>query len=363
MAIDPINIDEYQAIARSKMDRAAFDYYEGGAEDEVTLAENRDAFRRITLRPRVLVDVSQLDSSTEVLGERLTCPVLLAPAGYHKLAHPEGEMATARAAGRAGTVMVVSTMATCSLEEIAGAATGSLWFQLYVQKDRERTRDLVARAQAAGYRALVLTADVPVLGRRERDVRNQFMLPAVLGARNLVAPEAVPPGSSGSPDPVSLSAYIDQLKDDSLTWNSIEWLRSVTSLPILIKGILIPEDAREAAASGAAGIIVSNHGGRQLDGVEPSILALPRIVDAVGDRLTVLMDGGIRRGTDVLKALALGARAVLIARPYLWGLTADGERGVEHVLDILRVELCRAMALSGRPSIRSIDRSLVSMPK
>jgi 4-hydroxymandelate oxidase len=252
--------------------------------------------------------------------------------------------------------MVASTLSTCTLEEIAAAATGPLWFQLYVYKDREVTKDLIARAEHAGYRALVLTVDTPLLGRRERDVRNAFALPPHLSLANFASlkTDATRWGAQSS-----FSAYVHDLFDASLTWEAVAWLRSLTNLPVLLKGILTAEDARLGVDHGADGVIVSNHGGRQLDDAVPSILALPAVAEAVDGRAAVLMDGGIRRGTDVLKALALGARAVLIGRAYLWGLAAGGEQGVADVLSLLRDELRLAMALAGRPTIGSIDRTAI----
>jgi 4-hydroxymandelate oxidase len=282
---------------------------------------------------------------------------MLAPTGMHKLAHPDGELAVARAAGRAGIAMAASTMSTCSLEEIAAAAHGPLWFQLYVYRDRAITRDLVARAVAAGYRAIVLTADTPTIGRRERDVRNRFTLPRGVTIRNF---EALRPDDPARWDSVSsFAAYIHRQFDATLTWESVAWLRSLTTLPIVIKGVLTAEDALRAVDAGARAIVVSNHGGRQLDGADAPIDALPAIADAVGGGAEVLMDGGVRRGVDVLTALALGARAVCIGRPYLYGLAVAGEEGVFHVAELLRAELELAMTLSGRPTMASIDRSLV----
>ncbi|HEX2658944.1 MAG TPA: alpha-hydroxy acid oxidase, partial [Polyangia bacterium] len=314
------------------------------------------AFNRILIRPRVLVDVSHVEIDVRVLGESIAMPIMLAPTAFNRLAHADGECAAARAAGNARTIMVASTLSTCTLEEIAAAATGALWFQLYVYKDREVTKELVARAERAGFRALVLTVDTPMLGRRERDVRNHFALPRHFALANF---DSIKTDASRWGAQSSFSAYVHDLFDASLTWESVAWLRSLTSLPILLKGILTAEDARLAVEHGAAGVIVSNHGGRQLDDATPSIVALPEVVDAVEGRAEVLMDGGIRRGTDVLKALALGARAVLIGRAYLWGLAADGQAGVTAVLGMLRDELRLAMALAGRPTIASLDRSAV----
>jgi len=356
---EPVKVAEYEARARAVMEPTAYDYYVGGAGDELTLAANRRAFERILLRPRSLVDVACVDPSTHVLGEPVAFPVLLAPTSFNRLAHPDGELAAARAAAAARTIMTVSTVSTWTLEEIAAAAAGPRWFQLYVYKDRALTRDLVTRATAAGYRALVLTVDSPWLGRRERDVRNHFTLPPGLTIKNFETARGRAAQATGWGGDSDFATYIRDLFDASLTWDVIGWLQSITPLPILVKGILTPEDARLAVAAGVSGIVVSNHGGRQLDGVEASITALPRVADAVGDAVEVLLDGGVRRGTDVLKALALGARAVLIGRPYLWGLAADGEAGVRRVLELLRAELELAMALSGRPAIAAVDRTLV----
>jgi 4-hydroxymandelate oxidase len=359
-SVDPINVSDYEPIARERMEPSAWDYYRSGSDDEVTLRENRAAYERIRLRPRMLVDVSTCDLATTVLGTPVSMPILVAPTAYHRLANDEGECATARGAAAAETLMVVSTLATRSLEEVAQATTGPLWFQLYVYRDRAVSEALVRRAEAAGCRALVLTVDTPRLGRRERDIRNGFGLPSHLRLANFAdsyseEPETAP-GVSG------LALYANSLFDTSLTWEALEWLRSVTSLPVLVKGVLTAEDAHLAIAHGAAGIVVSNHGGRQLDGVPATIEALPEVAEAVAGRCEVYVDGGIRRGTDVLKALALGARAVLVGRPILWGLAARGEDGVRHVLELLRTELELAMALSGRPTIASIDRSLVRLP-
>lgn len=341
------------------MESTAWDYYAGAAGDERTLAENVAAFGRIKLIPRVLVDVSRIDTSTTVLGQRISMPILLAPTAFNRLAHADGELAASRAAAGAGTMMVASTIATCTLEQIAEAAPGPRWFQLYVYKERAVTTELIARAEAAGYSAIVLTVDTPVLGRRERDARNNFALPPGMGILNFAGlRERLEHAGGWSPDS-SFSAYVHNLFDASLTWASVEWLRKFTKLPILLKGILSPDDARMAVEAGASGIIVSNHGGRQLDDAMATIDALPRIVEAVKGRVEVLVDGGVRRGADVLKAVALGARAVLIGRPYLWGLAANGEQGVRHVLEILRAELELAMALSGRPTIASVDGSLI----
>jgi 4-hydroxymandelate oxidase len=353
---DPVNLLDLEAVAQARLDPAAYDYFAGGADAELTLADNRRAFDRFAFRPRVLVGVDRVDTSTTLLGAALSAPIALAPTAFNKLAHPDGELAAARAAGGAGTVMCCSTISSTCLEDVAAIASGALWFQLYVYRDRGVTEDLIRRAEAAGYRALVLTVDTPRLGRRERDVRNRFALPEGVSIANLARYGA---DATGWPTSSSFTAYVHRLLDASLTWESVEWLRSTTKLPVLIKGVLTAADAELAAEHGAAGVIVSNHGGRQLDGSVATIDALPEVAAQVGGRLAVLLDGGIRRGTDVLKALALGAAAVMIGRPYLWGLAADGESGVRRVLDMLRAELELAMALAGCRSIADITPDLV----
>ncbi len=362
--MQPINVHDYEALAKARMDPIGWDYYDSGSDDEVTLRENRAAFERIRLRPRVLVDVSAIDLRTTVLGTPVAMPILVAPAAFQGLAHPEGECEMARGVGDAGTLAVISTSANRSVEEVAATATGPLWFQLYVYRDREVSRALVRRAEAAGYKALVLTADAQRLGRRERDMRNGFTLPPHLSMANFVEKSIseVPdegPGASG------LALHAAATHDPSLTWEALDWLRDATALPVVVKGILTAEDATLAVRHGADAIIVSNHGGRQLDGSVTSIEALPEVVAAVqsaGGHCEIYMDGGIRRGTDILKALALGAHAVLVARPVLWGLAADGANGVRGVLGLLRDELELAMALAGRPTLASIDPSLVKLP-
>jgi 4-hydroxymandelate oxidase len=357
---EPINLDDFEALAREKLPAMAFEYYLGGAGDELTLRDNRAAWGRFKLLHRVLVDVSKRDLATQVLGQRLSFPVLVAPTAFHGLAHPEAELATARAAGAAGTVMCLSSLSNSAVEEVTKATAQPVWFQLYVYRDRGATEALVARVREAGCKALVLTVDAPLIGRRERDVRNRFHLPEGLVAKNLVSmgygevPEV--PGGSG------LAGYVASLLDQGLSWKDVEWLRQKSGLPVLLKGVVRVDDARRAVDHGAAGLVVSNHGGRQLDTCVPTAEVLGPIAEAVGDRLDVLVDGGIRRGTDVLKALALGAKAVLLGRPVLWGLAAGGEGGVTEVLEMLRRELDLAMALAGCPSIRDITRDLVVGP-
>jgi len=359
--MNPINLDDYERLAKEQLPEMVFDYYYGGAGDELTVRENRLAWQRLRLRPRVLVDVGQRELATTVLGQPISFPVMTAPCAFNALAHPEGECAVARAATAAGIIQIVSTAGTYSLEEVAAAAPDGLrWFQLYCYRDREVTRWLVERAVAAGYRALCLTVDAPLVGRRERDTRNRFGLPPGMTWKNLerVGLDRMAARDEGS----ALVQYISEIWDPSLTWEAIEWLRGLSPLPLVIKGILTAEDAVRAVDCGASAIVVSNHGGRQLDGTLPTGEALAEVAAAIGTSAELLVDGGIRRGNDILKALALGARAVLIGRPYLWALAVSGQSGVEHLLALLRDELDLDMALSGRPTISSIDRSLVSPP-
>lgn len=358
--MEPINLLEYEPLARERIDAAAWSYYQSGANDEITLRENRLAFERIRLRPRVLAGVGSGDTRATALGVPLQMPILVAPMAYQKLAHPAGEAAMAQGTGAVGTLMCVSTMANTSLEDVAQAATGPLWFQLYVYRDRSVTESLVRRAERAGYRALVVTVDMPDVGRREADVRNGFGMPPHLTLANFEGARAQQP--SLEPGESSLTRYAAHQLDGSLTWEAIDWLSSITSLPVLVKGVLTAEDAALAVAHGVAGIIVSNHGGRQLDGAMASVEALPEVVETVAGRCEVFVDGGVRRGTDVLKALALGARAVLLGRPALWGLAVDGADGVRRVLTLLNDELKLAMALAGRSTLASIDRALVKLP-
>jgi 4-hydroxymandelate oxidase len=358
--MEPVNVLDLEVIARERLSPEAYDYYVGGADEEVTLRENRAAYDRLCLAYRVLVDVSRRELATSVLGQPVSMPVLVAPTAFHGLATPEGELATARAASAAGTVMILSTLSNTPIEAVVAASSGPVWFQLYVYRDREATEGLVRRAEAAGCRALVLTVDAPLLGRRERDIRNGFRLPPGLTVANLL-PEGygkVPPAAGDS----GLAAYFASLLDPALTWRDVAWLRSLTEMPVVVKGIVRPDDALRAAEAGAAGVVVSNHGGRQLDTSPATIDVLPEVADALaarGHQIEVLMDGGIRRGTDILKALALGARAVLVGRPVLWGLAAAGESGAALALRLLRDELDLAMALAGTPTVAGVTRDLV----
>lgn len=356
--MNPVNIADYESLARERMEPGAFDYVAGGAGDETTLAENRAAFERIHLLPHVLVDVAAVDPVARVLGRDLAFPVLVAPTAFQSLAHADGERAMARAAAAAGTVMVVSTMSAYTMEEVAAAAAGPKWFQLYCYRDREVTRAFVQRAEAAGYEAVCMTVDLPRVGRRERDLRNEFHLPPTAVPRNFEGIVDLSVAGDAA-DPAAFSRYIEGLVDPSLTWEAVDWLRSTTSLPVVLKGILRPDDARLAVLHGAAGIVVSNHGARQLDGVPATIAVLREIADAVDGEVEVLLDGGIRRGTDVVKASALGATAVLVGRPCVWGLAADGADGAGRVLAVLREEVELALALLGCPRVEDLTRGHV----
>ena len=351
-----LNLADVEAAAKGRLTALAYEYYVGGANDEVTLRENRSAFERLALRYHVLVDVSRRSTKTTVLGNPVDLPVLVAPTAFQRLACEEGEIATARAAAAAGTVMILSTASTCTIEDV-GAVGGTQWFQLYVYSDRGLTKALIERAEACGMSAVVLTVDAPILGRRERDLRNRFHLPDGIRLANVPSSGSVPvPAGAGEP---GLHNYLSSGIDAALTWKDVDWLRSITRLPVLIKGIVRGDDAARAVEHGAAGIIVSNHGGRQLDTAIASVRALPEVAEAVAGRAEVLLDGGIRRGTDVVKAIALGARAVLLGRPVVWGLAAGGETGARRVLELLRSEVDLAMALCGCPTIGDISRDLV----
>lgn len=355
----PPTLDALEARAREALPREVYDYYAGGAEDEITLRANEAAFRDVFFRPRVLVDVSGVDPSLELLGSRLDHPVILAPAAFQRLAHPDGEAATARAAAATGALLVASSLSTLTIEAIAEAAPDAvLWLQLYVFRDRGLSETLVRRAEAAGCSAICLTVTVPVQGNRQRDARNRFALPDGMEMANFVGhlQAHFPEARGGS----ALGAFIQREFDPTLTWEALSWLRSVTRLPIVVKGVMTPEDGRLAVDHGADAVVVSNHGGRQLDGAEPTLRALPRVADALAGRVPLLVDGGVRRGSDVAKAVALGATAVQVARPYLWGLAVGGQSGVEHVVDTLVGELRRTMALLGRPTLDALDRSAVT---
>ncbi|CAA0104154.1 4-hydroxymandelate oxidase [BD1-7 clade bacterium] len=356
----PQNLFEYERQASSLISPMASDYYASGACDGVSLAANRNAYDHYQLLPRVLVDVSRQDLSVGILGQQHATPLIIAPTAFHCLAHPQGEKATAQAAEQQDTTLILSTLATQSLEDVSAAADTRRWFQLYVHKDRALTQDLVARAVAAGYTALCLTVDAPLLGKREKDASNTFTLPSELCLANLQSARKNLPDQQGQS---GLFDYFSDQLDASLNWHDIEWLASLSDLPIVLKGIVRADDAQRAVDYGAAGLVVSNHGGRQLDGTIATIDALADVVASVDNRIDVLLDGGVRRGTDVLKALALGAKAVLIGRPILWGLAVDGADGVSHVLTLLREELELAMALSGCACIDDITPDLLTTPR
>ncbi len=352
-----VNLFDYESAARERLDRNAFDYYFHGANDEVTLRENRAAFDRISLRYRILAGVEDRDLTTSVLGHRLSMPVLAAPTAFHKLAHPDGEVATVLGTGRAGTAMFLSTLSTVAMEEVVAADGAPVFFQLYIYRDRGLTRELVARAEAAGCVAIALTVDAPVFGKREPDIRNVFHLPEGMHIEN-----AAPAGYGGFPDIASgsgLTAYVNSLIDPSISWRDLEWLCGATSLPVIVKGVVRGDDATACVDHGAAAVVVSNHGGRQLDTSPATIEALAEVANAVHGRVEILLDGGVRRGTDVVKAIAGGARAVLLGRPVLWGLAIDGADGVANVFEIIREELDTAMALCGAGAISEITADLL----
>ncbi|KAM7253689.1 hypothetical protein ACFE04_021843 [Oxalis oulophora] len=337
MSDQVVNLNEYQELAKKALPKMYYDFYAGGAEDQHTLKDNQEAFHRITLRPRVLVDVSKIDLSTTVLGYRISAPIMIAPTAMHQLAHHEGEVATAKAAAACDTIMILSYSSTCTVEEI--------------YKTRDVSAQLVQRAERNGYKAIVLTVDTPRLGRREADIKNKMIAPRLKNFEGLISVEVS--SNEGS----NLEAYARNTLDDSLSWKDIAWLRSITKLPILIKGVLTREDAIKAMEVGLDGIVVSNHGARQLDYTPATISALPEVVEAVKGKIPVLVDGGVRRGTDVFKALALGAQAVLVGRPVVFGLAAEGEKGVRRVIQMLKDELELTMALSGCTNVNGITRN------
>jgi 4-hydroxymandelate oxidase len=345
-----INLHEFEAAAAGVLPRMVYDYYAGGANDEILLRAARTAWSDLTLRYRVLRDVSARSQRTTVLGHTLDWPVFVAPMAFQQLAHDDGEVATARAAQATGAGMILSTLSNRTIEAVRAGTTGPLWFQLYIYRDRGVTADLVQRAERAGFTALVLTVDAPLLGRRERDLLNGFHLPPELAVPNLGV--ALRDTLAGGPDaalsPASaLAQFFEQHWDPSISWRDLAWLQSITSLPILVKGVVRGDDARLALEHGAAGVIVSNHGGRQLDTAIPTARALPECADAMAGRGVLMVDGGIRRGTDVLKALALGAQAVLLGRPVLWGLAVNGHAGAQQVMQLLKEECDLALALAG----------------
>jgi 4-hydroxymandelate oxidase len=349
---EPVSVADYERMAERVLDAGTLGYFAGGAGDERTLRDNVEAFRRWQLRPRVLTDVSEVSTVATVLGTEVSMPILVAPVAFQRLVHEDGEEGMARAAAAAGTVMCLSTIATARPSEVAEAAPGGRrWFQLYCFKDRGVTSALMEEAVGSGFEAIAVTVDAPRAGRRERDLRTGFVVPAEVSVPSLAA-------ALGETRPVSVQEVFS-LVDPALGWADFERLASDCRLPVLVKGILTPEDALLAVEHGAAGVVVSNHGGRQLDGVPASVEVLPEIVEAVGGRVPVLLDGGVRRGTDVVVALALGAQAVLIGRPAIWGLATGGEQGARRVLEILREELELALTLCGCSSPAAIAASHV----
>ena len=377
-----VNIEDLRRMARDRVPKAVFDYLDGGAEAEVTLDENCRAFRDVTFRPRSAVAFEECSLMTSVIGQELSFPAMLAPVGYSRLMHPEGEVAAARAAGEVGTGYILSSISGHKLEDVKAASSGPVWYQLYLLGGREAAEGALDRAHRAGYSALVITVDTPVAGMRERDPRNGMK--ELLGSSAIAKIPYLPeimfhPGwlasflrDGGVPrlanivvpgkGPMELLDVATALAKAAVTWNDLKWIRQLWPGPIVVKGLLIADDARRAIDEGAAAVVVSNHGGRQLDSVSASLRALPEIVAAVNGRIDVLTDGGIRRGSDIVKALCLGARAVLVGRAYAYGLTAAGDAGVARALAILRTDVERTLRLLGCPSVSTLNQSYVEVP-
>ncbi|MGA8206416.1 MAG: alpha-hydroxy acid oxidase [Candidatus Dormiibacterota bacterium] len=372
------NVADLRRIARRRLPRGVFDYIDGGAEDELSLRRNIDAFRRLEFCPRILRDVSNVDTSTTLLGRTLPLPLVLAPTGFTRMATPGGELDVARAAARAGIPYALSTLATRSIEEVAAVSDGPKWFQVYVWKDRGLVKEMLSRAASSGYEAIILTVDNPVLGRRERDVRRGFTLPPKIGVGTLFDGLAHPRWTwdfvradpirfanvvgTGAPDGTvvaNLADFVNSQFDPSLSWKDLDWFRSAWTGPVVLKGVQSIEDARRAADAGLEAVALSNHGGRQLDGAPPILELVAPVVEAVGDRIEILCDGGVRRGSDLVKAVALGARAGMAGRAYLYGLAVAGERGVDHVIELLHSGMRRTMALSGCQTITDLQPDLV----
>jgi 4-hydroxymandelate oxidase len=353
-----VQLDDYEPRARAALPRAIYDYFAGGAEDEAAVAANLAAYGRYRFRFKILSSVTAPDLTCEVLGARLAMPVQMAPTATQKMAHPDGELAAARAAAGAGIAYSLSTLSTVSIEDVGAACPGTKWFQLYMYRDRAITTDLIDRAAEAGYSAVQLTVDTPRLGRRERDFRNGFGLPEGMRYENLTGALART-GESAALGQSALSAYFTDQLDSWLTWKDLEWLVSHSRLPVMAKGIVRGDDARRAVDAGVASVIVSNHGGRQLDYSIATLDALPDVVQAVAGDVPVLVDGGVRRGTDVLKAVALGARSVMIGRAYLWALAVDGEAGVAKALELMREEITVSMSLLGVKNLGELTADLL----
>ncbi len=372
------SVADLRAVARRRLPRGVFDYVDGGAEDERTLAANSAAFRAVTFRPHVLNDVDEVSVGTSVLGRPAELPLVLAPVGFPRIVHPDGELAAARAAARAGVPFTLSTMCSRSIEEVRAVSNGRLWFQVYAWRDRGLVKAMVDRARDAGYEALVLTVDTAVLGRRERDVRRGFSMPPQLGLGTIVD-GALHPGWTWSflrsepvqfanvagraegdtSTPVVISEYIHRQFDPALSWADVDWLRSIWDGPVLVKGIARVEDAVRAADAGVEAVVLSNHGGRQLDGAPATFSLVAPVVDALEGRAEVICDGGVRRGGDIVKAVAAGADAVMAGRAWVWGLAAAGERGVDQVLDWFKADMVRTMSLLGVTSVDQLDRSVL----
>jgi L-lactate dehydrogenase (cytochrome) len=373
-----LTVEDMRRIAKRRLPRGVFDYIDGGAEDERALANNSAAFGLIEFCPNVLRDVSEIDVSTTLLGKPVSMPLVLAPTGYTRLTHSQGELSVARAGERAGIPYSLSTMSTRSIEEVAGVSNGAKWFQVYTWKDRRLVREMVERAAAAGYEAIILTVDTAVLGRRERDARRGFSIPPRIGPGTIVDGIVHPAwtydfmthepmtfanvahlSQYGSDGDMGRGQYVMMNFDQKLAWSDVEWLQSVWSGPIVLKGIQTVDDAKRAVAAGVQAIALSNHGGRQLDDAPAPIALVEPVAQAVQGQAEIICDGGVRRGSDIVKAIALGATACSIGRPYLYAMGAAGERGVDQLLQFFRDGIARTMALSGRTTIAEIDRGLV----
>jgi L-lactate dehydrogenase (cytochrome) len=375
------SVADLRRIAKRRLPGGVFDYVDGAAEDERTLAANEAAFARTDFRPRVLRGLEKVEIASTVLGRPLDYPLVLSPTGFTRMAHPDGELAVARAAARAGLPYTLSTLSTRSIEEVRAVSDGRLWFQVYVWRDRGLVAEMIQRAAAARYEALVLTVDTAVFGRRERDVRRGFSLPPTIGPRT-IADGALHPGWTlafvrsdpirfanvtgrdvgDGASPVTLSDYVTQQFDPILSWDDVDWLRTVWDGPIVLKGVQTVADAVLAVERGVDAIALSNHGGRQLDGAPAPFSLVAPVRDAVGDRTEILCDGGVRRGSDIVKAVAAGATAAMAGRAYLYGLGAAGERGVDRVLDWFRADITRTLALLGAATITDLDRDLLELP-
>ena len=377
------NVEDYRGLAHKRLPRAVIDFIEGGAEDEITISRNRDSFENIHIIPRILTDVSVRDISTTILGTPVSSPIVLCPVGLATLAHPLGEVAAGIAAANKGIISTYSSSSSWNLEDIAAASSGVKWFQLYIWKDRKLTAEIVERARKSGYQALVLTVDVPISARRERDLRNGFTIPPRPRVNQIgdlvqhfgwfyaqlkseitghkMSMGNFTPENVGMRTRLKMLEVVNELFDPSITWSDVAWLKSIWNGPIVIKGIMTPEDAKLAIKAGADAIWISNHGGRQLDGVSGTIEVLPEIAKAVKGKAEIYLDGGVRRGSDIVKAIALGANACMIGRPYMYGLAANGAAGVESIIGILEIEMDATMALMGRPTIASLDSSAVKI--